>query len=71
MLEKLIKIMREVCDIEDDITPESRFLEDFGLSSLDMFNLITEIEETFDISIPTRKLQGIRLVSDLLKELEQ
>ena len=71
MLEKLIEIMRDVCEIEDDITPESRFVEDFGLSSLDMFKLISEVEETFDVSINTRRLQMIRVVSDLVNELDK
>lgn len=71
MLEKLIDIIREVCDIEDEITPESLFVEDFGLSSLDMFRLISEVEESFDVSINTRKLQKIRTVADLVGELDQ
>lgn len=71
MLEKIIAIMRDVCEIEDEITLESRFVEDFGISSLEMFNLITEIEEEFDVSIPTRKLQGIRVVADLVKEIDK
>ena len=71
MLEKLIDIIREVCDIEDEITPESLFVEEFGLSSLDMFRLISEVEESFDVSINTRKLQKIRTVADLVGELDQ
>ena len=71
MLEKLIEIIRDVCEIEDEITLESRFVEDFGLSSLDMFRLITEVEENFDVSINTRRLQKILIVSDLVKELEK
>lgn len=71
MLEKLIEIIRDVCEIEDEITPESRFVEDFGLSSLDMFRLISEVEESFDVTINTRKLQKIRVVSDLVKELDK
>ena len=71
MLEKLIDIIREVCDIEDEITPESLFVEDFGLSSLDMFRLITEVEDSFDVSINTRKLQKIQTVADLVKELDK
>ena len=71
MLEKLIEIIRDVCEIEDEITPESRFVEDFGLSSLDMFRLISEVEESFDVSINTRKLQKIRVVSDLVNELDK
>ena len=71
MLEKLIDIIRDVCEIEDEITLESRFVEDFGLSSLDMFRLISEVEETFDVSINTRKLQKIRIVSDLVDQLDK
>ena len=71
MLEKLIDIIRDVCEIEDEISPESRFVEDFGLSSLDMFRLISEVEESFDVSINTRKLQKIRTVSDLMDQLDK
>lgn len=70
MLEKLIELIRDVCEVEDDITPESRFVEDFGLSSLDMFRLIEEVEESFDVSINTRKLQKIRTVADLVEEID-
>lgn len=69
MLDRIATILQDTCEIEENVTPESRFVEDFGLSSLDMFNLITEIEEEFDVSIPTRKLQGICCVADLLKEI--
>lgn len=71
MLEKLIKIIADVCEVEDEITLESRFVEDFGLSSLDMFRLITEVEDSFDVSINTRKLQKIQTVADLVKELDK
>ena len=71
MLEKLMDLIRDVCEIEDEITPESRFVEDFGLSSLDMFRLISEVEESFDVSINTRKLQKIRTVADLASELDK
>ncbi len=71
MLQKVIAIMQDVCEIEDEITLESRFVEDFGISSLEMFKLISEIEEEFDVSIPTRKLQSIFNVQDLLNELEK
>lgn len=71
MFEKLIEIIRDVCEIEDEITPESRFVEDFGLSSLDMFRLISEVEESFDVSINTRRLQKIRVVADLVNELDK
>ena len=69
MLERIVKIMRDKCGIEDEIALQSCFAEDFGLSSLEMFQLITEIEEEFDVSIPTRKLQSLCTVADLVKEV--
>ena len=69
MLEKLIEIIADVCEVEDEIAAESRFVEDFGLSSLDMFRLLSEVEENFDVTINTRKLQKVQTVADLLKEL--
>lgn len=69
MLERIIEILREVCEIEDEITPESRFVEDFGVSSLEMFKIITELEEEFDVSVPTRRVQRICTVADLMNEL--
>ena len=71
MLEKIIEILRDVCEIEDEITPQSRFVEDFGISSLEMFHFISDIEEEFDVTIPTRRLQSIRSVADLMKELDK
>ena len=71
MFEKLVEIIRDVCEVEDEITLDSRFVEDFGLSSLDMFRLITEVEESFDVSINTRRLQKIQIVSDLLDEISK
>lgn len=71
MLDKIIEIMQNVCEIEDEITLQSRFVEDFGISSLEMFKLMSEIEEEFDVSIPTRRLQGIRTVADLMNELNK
>ena len=71
MLEKIIELIRNVCEVEDEITPDSLFVEDFGISSLEMFDLIAEVEEEFDVSINTRKLQGIRSVADLMNEISK
>ena len=43
MLNKIIDIMRDVCEIEDEVTLESRFVEDFGISSLEELPPIEKI----------------------------
>ena len=46
MLEKMKALLAETLMInEDDITPESRFKEDLEADSLDLFELLTSLEE--------------------------
>ena len=40
-------------------------------SDLDRMILKTMIEDEFDVSIPTRRMQGIRTVADLMNELDK
>jgi acyl carrier protein len=52
--EKLQKIIAEVLNIDTDkITMESTFVDDLGADSLDVFQIIMGIEDTFDIHITT------------------
>ena len=39
----------------DTIKPESHLLDDLGLDSVDLFDLIFAIEDRFKINIPTEK----------------
>ena len=50
--ETLQKIIAEVLDVEEDeITMDTRLLEDLGADSLDAVEIIMGIEEAFDIGI--------------------
>jgi acyl carrier protein len=46
-------IRRAVCLPDVHITPETRFSEDLSLDSLDLVELTIELEETFDIELPS------------------
>ncbi len=51
--ERMIKIIVDILGIEEDrITPESRFVEDFGVESIDTIELVAAAEEEFDIDVP-------------------
>ncbi|MCD7757762.1 MAG: acyl carrier protein [Clostridiales bacterium] len=65
--DKVIEIVRDSFDFSEgtEITPESRLLEDLGMSSLAILALISDLEEAFDVRIPTRKLSKIVTVGDL------
>lgn len=65
-METIMEIIYDCCeDIDsEDITMNSRFMEDLNLSSLEMFSMITELEEEFEIKITERELQSFITVGD-------
>ena len=44
---------------EDEVTMEANIQEDLGADSLDIVDLITTIEDEFDLSIPDEAVEGI------------
>jgi acyl carrier protein len=49
---------------EDEIKNESSFIEDLGADSLDIVELLMEMEEKFDIEIPEDDAANIKTVGD-------
>lgn len=54
-MEKLLKILRELHP-DVDFSTESGLIENGVLDSLDIVTLVTEINETFDVSIPADEI---------------
>ena len=55
---------------EKNITLKSTFKGDLKVDSLDIFEIIVELEEQFSIEIPTEDLENIVTVEDLVRYLE-
>lgn len=55
---------------EKSITLNSTFKGDLKVDSLDIFEIILELEEQFSIEIPTEDLENIVTVQDLVRYLE-
>jgi len=68
--EKVIGIIMEQLDVtREECVPEASFLDDLGADSLDLVELIMEMEETFAIQITDNELQQIRSIKDVLDYL--
>ena len=68
--EKVIGIIIEQLDVtREECVPEASFLDDLGADSLDLVELIMEMEETFAIQIADNELQQIRSIKDVLDYL--
>lgn len=71
--EQLLKIIAEVkedVDIEE-ITPDTRFVEDLGADSLDVLSIVEMIESEFQISIADDELMKISTVQDAYDAIEK
>ena len=56
---------------EDEVTTEANIQDDLGADSLDVVDLITTIEDEFDISIPDEAVEEIKTVGDIVNYIEK
>ncbi len=67
--EKIQSIIAEALGVEpEDITEETTF-EELDADSLDLFEIITELEEELGIEIPTEEADRIKTVGDALEQI--
>ncbi|MDO4622164.1 MAG: acyl carrier protein [Eubacteriales bacterium] len=73
MLEKMKTILAEMADIsESEITLDTSFKDDLDLDSLDLFELLTNLEEEYGIQINAEDmadLTTVGMVVDYLTDL--
>ena len=69
--EKLKEIIENVLNIDaDGITMDAAFIDDLGADSLDIFQIIMGIEETFDIEIENEDAEKIVTVGDAVEQIK-
>lgn len=67
-LEKLRQIIAEVLSVDPrEVTEETTFVGDLCADSLDVYQIIMGIEETFDIEIPTEAAEKIVTVKEAVE----
>ena len=72
MFEKLVEIMVNYVEVEpENITPESRIVEDLGFTSFDFMSMLGELEDEFDIEIDQQEAANIRTVQEEVDYLEK
>jgi acyl carrier protein len=56
---------------KEKITRQSSFVNDLGADSLDTVELVMEIEDAFDLSIPDDAAEKIQTVGEAIKYIEE
>jgi acyl carrier protein len=64
---KVIELIIEQLNVtREQCVPEASFINDLGADSLDLMELIMEMEEQFGVSISDEELQNIRTVQNVI-----
>ena len=71
MFEEFKQILVEKLEIDGDlIKPESNLVNDLGINSIELADLIFVFEDKYDIEIDDDDIQKFLLVDDVVKYLE-
>lgn len=69
--EKIRKVIAEHLDMkEGEISLTSNFSDDLGIDSLDIFEIVMELEDEFEVEIPSEDLEGINKVQELVNYID-
>ena len=72
ILEKVKAILVEELDVEEgSITLESKIKDDLGADSLDLFELISKIEDELDVTIEEDDYGKLITVGDIVNYLKE
>lgn len=70
--EKIRRIIAEQLDMDPEtITEESRLIEDLKADSLDVVELIMDLEQEFGVEIPEEELPEVKTVGDILRYISK
>ena len=72
IFEKVKKLIAERLDVnESKIVPEASFIEDLGADSLDTVELLTQLEQEFNITIPDEDAEKITTVGSVIEYIQK
>jgi acyl carrier protein len=72
-MDTILEILASYYEDDDlsQVEQDSQIMDDLGLSSMDFFSLITDVEMEFDIHISEREIQQILTVGDIARLVEE
>lgn len=71
MIEEVIKIISQFTEMDTaNITGQTELVNDMGLNSLDVMNIVVAFEDKFDIEIPDRIIKDFKTVGDIADYLD-
>ena len=71
IFEKIATLLADQLDVDpDDLTPETRIIEDLGADSLDVVELLMAAEDEFEVEIPDESIEGMKTIGDVVNYIQ-
>ncbi len=72
MFEKIQAMLAEALNLPiEKITPDSKIVDDLGADSLDVVELLSQLEDEYGIIIPDEEVENLITVGDVAAQLEK
>jgi acyl carrier protein len=56
---------------EEEVTPKSTLVDDLGADSLDVVEIVMQLEEDFDLEIPDEEAENVKTVQDIIDGIKR
>ena len=70
--DRVIQLIIEHLELEPEkVVPEAHFIDDLGISSMDLWELVLIMEDEFNLEVPDDDLEKIQTIQNAIDYLEQ
>ncbi len=71
VFDRIVEMIVEKLGVEpEEVTPEASFIDDLGADSLDIVELIMDIEDEFELEIPDEDAEKISTVQEAVSYIQ-
>lgn len=72
MFERFVDIICNYVEVEaENVTEDSRFIEDLGFTSFDFMTMLGDLEDEFDIEIDQKEVANVRTVGEAMEYMKE
>ena len=72
MLEKIQAMLAEALNLPvEKVTPDAKIVDDLGADSLDVVELLSQLEDEYGITIPDDEVENLVTVADVAAAVEK
>ena len=72
MLEKIQAMLADALNLPaEKVTPDAKIVDDLGADSLDVVELLSQLEDEYGVTIPDDEVENLVTVADVATQIEK